>query len=116
MKWVWIGVAVLAAAGMGAQESGEKWVKRITIEVKETAGIRRNGYPACATFTLEKPLKDLSQEQRFRLLDRGKVIPAHFKTIDGELQKVRVCFHSTHAPLETRTYPAPGGSPFRLFQ
>jgi hypothetical protein len=104
MKWVWIGVVVLAAARVGAQEPGEKWVKRVTLEVKETAGIRRNGYPASATLNLEKPLKDFTEVRRFRLLDRGKVIPANFQTLGSDRQSVRVAFHSTHAPLETRIY------------
>src|SRR5258708_34972607 len=106
-SWVWISMMVLAAAWpwVGAQQPEAKGGKRLfLIDVHEKAGIRRGGYPACATFTLEKPLRDAKEAARFRLRDGGKVIPADFFTIDDGRQQVRVCFHSSHAPFETRTY------------
>jgi hypothetical protein len=79
--------------------------------VHEKAGIRRGGYPASATFTLEKPLKDDKEVLHFRLRDGGKVVSADFVLTDDARQQVRVNFHSSHAPFETRTYAveyAPG--------
>jgi hypothetical protein len=87
-----------------AQEPEKKGVQRVTIEVQERAGIRRNQYPVYATFTLEKRIGYFVEERRFRLLDKGKVVPAHF-TFDGIIRTVvQVSFHSSHAPFESRSY------------
>jgi hypothetical protein len=100
---IWCGVMVLAAAWpwAGAQEPGEKWVKRVTLEVQEKAGIRRNGYPVSATFPSDKAFGDY---EHFRLLDRDKVVPAEFVAVDKRGGVMKVGFHSSHAPFETRNY------------
>jgi hypothetical protein len=97
---------VLGSALCGTAQVPEKnGINRITIEVQEKAGIRRNNYPVHATFTLENPLRNLTEQRRFRLLDKDKVVPAYFNTVDGiDRKSMRVSFHSSHAPFESRTY------------
>lgn len=98
-------VCVVGSAVWGtAQEPGKKGIHRVTIEVQEKAGIRRNSYPVHATFALENPVRNLTEGRRFRLLHEGKVVPAHFNTIETDRKSMRVSFPSSHAPFESRTY------------
>src|SRR5262245_45586890 len=67
-------IAALLLA-LSAARAGE----RIDLEVKETAGIRRFGYPVSAELKLERPVPDGA---RFRLLDGERLIPAQFRPLE----------------------------------
>lgn len=53
----------------------------ITIEVQETAGIRRFGYPVEATLKLPNSVPD---KTRFRLLEKGKPVAAQFRSLSNK--------------------------------
>jgi hypothetical protein len=89
---VWVGAAEPAA------------VQQLRITVRETAGIRRFGYPVSTVLTLPQPAPAAS---RFRLLEDGKPVRAQFlpqgDTRDG-VRSVSLDFTVDHAPLESREY------------
>ncbi|HSB13103.1 MAG TPA: hypothetical protein VLE22_01510 [Bryobacteraceae bacterium] len=92
-------IALLIPAALCAQVA--------EFRVRETAGLRRFGYPVRARFHCEKPAAAL------RLLDDGKTVPAQFTPIgDGALE---IDFSVSLGPFEVRRYrveegpgPAPG--------
>jgi hypothetical protein len=105
---------ILSTTGVRAEDPG-----KLELTVKETAGIRRFGYPVHAT--LELP-REAAGGDRFRLLTGGKVVPAQFFRLSaaGRKRSVAVDFIADMAPLGGRTYtvefgpkvepgPAPGG-------
>jgi hypothetical protein len=69
--------------------------------VRETAGLRRFGYPVRAS--LAGQVRQVGQAIRLpaRLLENGKPIPAQFTVIDG---RTEVDFNVSLGPLETREY------------
>jgi hypothetical protein len=105
----------LAVLGSAVQ-AGE----RVHIEVKETAGIRRFGYPLSVELGLERPV---AEGAKFRLLDGDKPIPAQFRRLekrDGQAGGVSIDFEGSFLPFEARRYaieigpdvaasPEPGG-------
>src|SRR5262245_43698986 len=96
------GLAALALCG-GAPAAEPNGVKRLTVTVKETAGIRRFGYPVSAILSLDRPVKNAG---RFRLLEKGRPVEAQFRphgtTRTG--REVRLDFNASPAPHVTRTY------------
>src|SRR5262245_3524287 len=77
---------------------------RLTLSVQETAGIRRFNYPVSAVL----PLPDAAKGgMKFRLLEKGKAIPAQF-SVQGDA--VLLDFNVGHAPLESREYVVEYGS------
>src|SRR2546426_1442054 len=78
--------------------------ERRTLEVRETAGIRRFGYPIGAVLELREPLP---AGTRFRLLQDGKPIEAQFRPFSGGgnlTAGVAIDFEGNFLPLETRRY------------
>jgi hypothetical protein len=86
------GVPLVGAADTDA---GRGW----TVVVKETAGIRRFGYPVLAVIALGQPGADA---EHFQLLENGRPVVAQFRP-QGD-RAVALDFTVNHAPLETRTY------------
>ena len=72
----------------------------LTVEVSETAGLRRFGYPVEAVLELPAPPKEGT---RYRLLDdKGKPVPAQFRPLGG--RKVALDFNINLGPEEKRTF------------
>src|SRR5690242_4405423 len=81
----------------------EPAVRRLDLVVRETAGIRRFGYPV----TVVLPPEAARAGNRFRLLENGKPVAAQFRRVagkDGGDAAVYLDFNVSHAPLEKRTY------------
>ncbi len=100
------GWAVLAAAALSgpARAAEPVGVRRLTVVVRETAGIRRFGYPVSAVLSLPDPVKDAAH---FRLLENGKPVAAQFQPSgDGGkgVRSVALDFTSSPGPNEKRTY------------
>jgi hypothetical protein len=79
-------------------------VLRLEVVVKESAGIRRFGYPVSVILPLAEPVSDI---RRFRLLEKGKPVVAQFRPLGDTrkgIRKVSLDFNASHAPHETRTY------------
>jgi hypothetical protein len=72
--------------------------QRVSLLVRETAGIRRFGYPVSAALPLTDPA--LRPEQ-FRLLEKGKPVPAQFSRVGN---CIGLDFGSSPGPFETREY------------
>jgi hypothetical protein len=92
-------IALLLPAALCAQVA--------EFRVRETAGLRRFGYPVRARFHSPKPATSL------RLLDEGKAVPAQFTPLGDRV--VEVDFNVNHGPFEVRRFrveegpaPAPG--------
>jgi penicillin amidase len=78
--------------------------ERATLHVRETAGIRRFGYPVAAELKLDPPAPAAT---KFRLLQNGKPVIAQFRPVmlDGErLAVVAVDFDGNFMPRESRGY------------
>lgn len=87
-RWL---LSLLLATALPASE-------RRTLEVRETSGIRRFGYPVAAMLELREPLP---AGTRFRLLQDGKPIEAQFRPFS---RGVAIDFEGSFLPLETRRY------------
>jgi hypothetical protein len=97
---------VIIAPGGPSVGAESKGVWRFTLVVKETAGIRRFGYPVRAILLM-------SPAYRFRLLEKGKPVAAQFRPwyrdpsprpFGGGGPLVRLDFNVSLAPHETRKY------------
>jgi hypothetical protein len=78
--------------------------QRWTVIVRETAGIRRFGYPVSTVLPLTGPRNKVDQ---LRLLENGKPIMAQFssETENGtDIRAVSLDFNISLAPYETRAY------------
>lgn len=92
--WRWAAVAALLAPAATAAADDVK----VTFAVRETAGIRRFGYPVHAKLTLPR---DAGDKDRFRLLIDGKAAPAQFTPSGG--RTVDVDFALNCGPLEKKS-------------
>jgi hypothetical protein len=97
---------VLDRGWAGEPVSGEQ----LTIVVRETAGIRRFGYPVSTVLSMTgKPGENL------RLLHKGKPIAAQFVPVSGRKSasgyEVDLDFNISLGPYETREYVVAGGGP-----
>ena len=75
-----------------------------TLEVRETAGIRRFGYPVAAFLELRE---SVSAATRFRLLHNGRPVEAQIRAIagqDGRIVGATIDFEGSFLPLEVRRY------------
>ena len=79
------------------------------VEVQETAGIRRFGYPVTALLDLPQAV---GADTRFRLLDAGKPVVAQFRPVpeNENSDKWWLDFNVNHLPYESRTYAIEYGS------
>jgi hypothetical protein len=80
------------------------------LEVRETAGIRRFGYPVSAMLELDRPP---APGTRFRLLAEGKLVTAQFRSIDSPGKPggmVSLDFEANLLPFETRRYKVEYGN------
>jgi hypothetical protein len=74
----------------------------LELTVKETAGIRRFGYPVAAVLKLDRAV---GEGEHFRLLAGGKPVPAQFRVpVRGDGKTVIVDFTADHKPLEKKHY------------
>ena len=92
---------LIATAGAGAQAPATQ-----DIRVRETAGIRRNGYPAHATLTLAKGA--LSDAGNVRLMLSGKEVPGQFTATarwpDGSVSALDADFNASLGPGEESVF------------
>lgn len=97
-------VLALLAGTVRAEEAGGA----IDLTVRETAGIRRFGYPVHATVSLPR---EMSKEDRFRLLEGKKPAQAQFRSLAnvGKKSAVALDFNVSLGPYETKTYRAEYG-------
>jgi hypothetical protein len=78
--------------------------KRLALETREAAGIRRFGYPVSAEL---EPEGELSKSTRFRLLLDGAPVPAQFRPLAataGSPPRVALDFEASFLPFEARRY------------
>jgi hypothetical protein len=94
-RLVAVGIALLALAPLARAEDG-----KLSLTVKETAGIRRFGYPVYAKLSLPR---EATQKDRFRLLSGGKPVAAQFRTLKDDKKAVALDFTLSCAPLEKKT-------------
>ncbi|MCH7988159.1 MAG: hypothetical protein IID46_03295, partial [Planctomycetes bacterium] len=75
----------------------------ITIEVQETAGIRRFGYPVEVMLELPKPVPN---KTHFRLLENGKPVAAQFRSATNteSLNQRRLNFNISLLPGRSKTF------------
>jgi hypothetical protein len=78
--------------------------QHIAIKVRETAGIRRFGYPVTAQLSLPQGALRKSENARLVSAD-GKALPAQFTTMsrhpDGSIARLELDFNLSPGPLET---------------
>src|SRR5947209_982217 len=76
--------------------------ERLGLEVRETAGLARGGYPAHGLLKLPRPV---SPTARFRLLREGKPVVAQFRPAgSGATAQWWLDFQTEVAPYEARKY------------
>jgi hypothetical protein len=95
----WLAVSCVAWS-LQAQEAP----RHVAIQVRETAGIRRFGYPVTAQILL--PPKSIQDPRQARLVNAdGKPVPAQMtafgKQTDGSIERLEVDFNLSPGPLET---------------
>jgi hypothetical protein len=92
-------VIVLGLLGLSAARAADK----LELTVKETAGIRRFGYPVAVTLTLPR---DVTSKDRFRLLANGKPVAAQFRPLSalGKKRDVALDFNVSFAPSDSIKY------------
>lgn len=99
---VWVVAAVMAVAGSGAAEAQSA----ASIEVRETAGIRRNRFPVNVRVPLTRgALRDVALSRL--MFESGEVeaqVAADGLYDDGSIQRLDVDFNATIGPLETLRY------------
>jgi dienelactone hydrolase len=83
----------------GAESPGGK----LSLTVRETAGLRRFGYPVHALLRLPREVK---ADDRFRLLEGGKPVEAQFRSLAGVGMKTAVAldFNVSLGPEEEKAY------------
>jgi hypothetical protein len=89
------------AAPVAADEPG---VRHLDLVVRETAGIRRFGYPVSVVLPAGAAAR---AGDRFRLLENGKPVTAQFRRVEGQRGQaaaVYLDFNVNHGPLEKHTY------------
>ncbi len=74
---------------------------KLELTVNETAGIRRFGYPVHATMKLPR---EVSEKDRFRLLEGGKPVAAQFRLVAGQKKRVALDFNVSLGPEEGKVY------------
>ena len=92
--------AFLLLALAAADEAG---VRRLELVVRETAGLRRFGYPVTVVLPADAAARG---GDRFRLLEGGQPVAAQFRRSEGGPGPSRVYldFNVSHGPLEKHTY------------
>jgi hypothetical protein len=89
--------------GLSPAAADEPAPRRLELVVRETAGIRRFGYPV----TVVLPAGAARAGDRYRLLEKGKPVAAQFRRVAGKgggAAAVHLDFNVSHGPLEKRTY------------
>ncbi len=97
-----LGALIVLPSSVAADEVPDSG--RRTLIVRETAGIRRFGYPVHVEIPLGRAVRD---GDHFRLLENGRPIAAQFcplRTGRGPASAVHCDFNVSHGPLEKRTY------------
>jgi hypothetical protein len=94
------GLACLALAGSRTQLYAEAPVQTLSFRLKETAGLRRFGYPV---HTLLPVSPDSGS---FRLEQGGKPVPAQFRAVvgPGDRRAIALDFNASLAPLQSLVY------------
>lgn len=101
--WAGLASATLATTAIGAEPLAADVF--VTFQLKETAGLRRFGYPVHAV------LPDPNSGPNFRLERGGKAVPAQFRKAQGPDGRpaVTLDFNSSPGPLESETYTVRSG-------
>jgi hypothetical protein len=92
---LWLAALFAATSASGAAQAAETF----NVEVHETAGIARFGYPVTASFRWTQ-----SKPAAFRLLHEGRQIEAQFSPTDGDGSRWDVDFNLDLAPFENREF------------
>ena len=99
-RWLWAGLAsaTLATTAIGAEPLAADVF--VTFQLKETAGLRRFGYPVHAV------LPDPNSGPNFRLERGGKAVPAQFRKAQGPdgRPSITLDFNSSPGPHESEPY------------
>ncbi|MDR3619282.1 MAG: hypothetical protein P4L85_08025 [Paludisphaera borealis] len=103
--------------GSRIADAGANVPERLTFHLKETAGLRRFGYPVHVV------LPNHAREHGttlYRLLHQGMVVPAQFRLLEPDQREVILAFNASPGPLETTDYTVefgllaiPGAEPRR---
>jgi hypothetical protein len=92
---------LVLASPAAADETG---ARRLELVVRETAGIRRFGYPVSVVLPPDAAAR---AGDRFRLLEGGKPVAAQFRRVEGkrgQAAAVYLDFNVSHGPLKKHTY------------
>jgi hypothetical protein len=73
----------------------------VDIVVRETAGIKRFGYPVSAEIELPR---EIGEKDQFRLLASGKAVPGQFRPVAGKAKRVTVDFNQSCGPFAETKY------------
>ena len=100
--WVLVSVCILIVNDRVAV-----WAQPLTFQVRETAGLRRFGYPVTASLGI--PEGQLRSVDTVVMLDAAdRPVPAQFTAMsawpDGSVKSLDVDFTSSIGPLESETY------------
>src|SRR5438874_2535872 len=88
--------------GAGSFTPSARAAERLRLEVRETGGLARSGYPAQGFLKLPRPVPATT---KFRLLHDGKPVVAQFRPDrEGATSQWWLDFETEMAPQETRKY------------
>ena len=90
-----MGGSRIARAAASANAPG-----RLAFRLKETAGLRRFGYPVQAVL----PTHGRDEGVRYRLLHQGKEVPAQFRAVGSDQREVVLAFNASPGPFEAADY------------
>src|SRR5262245_49511043 len=94
-------IALILAAALTLPALARAEDGKLTLTVKETAGIKRFGYPVYSKLTLPR---EVSEKDRFRLLADGKPVVAQFRALKGEKKSIGLDFAVSCAPREKKSF------------
>ncbi len=101
-----LATSALAIVSGSSGVAGEDQARTRTFVLKETAGLRRFGYPVHAILP-----PDLAGP-KFRLEKNGRPVPAQFRKVEGQGDKVEFAldFNASPGPLDKETYTVRAGA------
>src|SRR6266571_4602834 len=96
------GVLSFCVVSVAAMAPSVVAAERLGLQVRETAGLARGGYPAHALLELPRPVPETT---KFRLLRDGKPIAAQFRPDrKGQTAHWWLDFATEIAPFQTKNY------------
>jgi hypothetical protein len=109
-----LSVIMMVTSLMPGSFIAQETLDRLTLTVRETAGIRRFGYPATMTATLpEASLTDVRHARLIELPD-GNAVPSQMtvnsRHADGSIENLEIDVIQSPGPLETMQFQLETGS------